>query len=159
MSGLSWWANRKSHIGVTPKALPPPHLPNGREWWTTPPVACPQPEHIEYVVNYQAELTRMRNGRAKQEMQKRVGDWLRAARRLLHEEKQAPERADLHTTDGLIVAACRALFKMRSHIYGLGGEVDDEVRQICDAVQGRAERVRRERAMESAKRRSVPLNT
>lgn len=156
-AGLSWWANRKSRMGMKPSAKPPPHLPGGREWWTSPPTMCPQPEHIEYVVQYQAELSRLRNGRERQEMQKRVGDWLKAARRLLHEEAQAPERADLHTTDGLIVAACSALFKMRSRIYGLGGEVDEDVRQICDAVQGRAAKIRRERAMESAKRRTPLL--
>lgn len=156
MSGLSWWANRKSRIGVTPKALPPPHLPNGREWWTTPPVACPQPEHIEYVVQYQIELTRARRSGQKHEMQKRVADWLRAARRLLHEEKQAPERADLQTTDGLIVAANTAMHRMRGRIYGLGGEVTKDVEEVMNAIHGRAEKIRRERAMDSAKRRSLP---
>jgi hypothetical protein len=152
----TWWANRKSRIGVSPAAKPPPHLPGNKAWWTSPPTAAPQPEYIEYVVQFQTELMASRNSRNKQAMLQYVSNWLRAARRLLHEEMQAPERADLQTTDGLIVAASRALQKMRSRIYGLGGEVDDEVRQICDAVQGRAEKVRRERAMESAKHKATP---
>ncbi len=40
---------------------------------------------------------------------------------------------------------------MRARIYGLGGVVDGEVVEIMDAVQGRAAKIRRERAMESAK--------
>lgn len=98
----------------------------------------------------------MKNGRARQEMQKRIADWLKAARRLLHEEKQAPDRADLHTTDGLIVAANRALNRMRSRIYGLGGVVDEEIDQVMQVMNGRADKIRRERAIESAKRRSAP---
>jgi hypothetical protein len=148
---FAWWASRKSRNGMRPLAKTPPHLPGGRPWWTTPPTAPPQPEHIEYVAQYMAQLYLAPPSDRRNAMMKYVADWMRAARRLLHEEMQAPGRADLHTTDGLIVAACTALHKMRSRIYGLGGEVDEEITEVCDAVHGRAAKIRRERAMVSSK--------
>ena len=148
------WANRKSRMGLKPSAKPPPHLPGNKEWWTSPPTSVPQPEHLEYVAQFMTALMGREPSRSRDMMMRYVSEWMRVARRILHEEAQAPERADLHTTDGLMVAASGALQKMRSRIYGLGGDVDDEIKQICDAIQGRAEKVRRERALESAKQRN-----
>jgi hypothetical protein len=156
-----WWLNRKSRIGHSPAAKAPPHV-NGEPWWTTPPVSAPEPEFIEYAVAYRQELITKLNGsrgperRKVDELVRFVNTWLNAARRLLHERLQAPERADLHTTDGLIIAASRALHMMRSRIYGLGGEVDEEIRAIMDAVQARADGLRRERALNP--RRASPTS-
>lgn len=154
MSGpFVWWQNRKSRMGMKPSAKAPPHEP-GKPWWTTPPTTLPQPEYIEYVVQFACELMQQRPSAKRNAMQAYVGAWLKAARRLLHEEKYMPNRADLHTTDGLIVAASGAMQKMRSRIYGLGGDLSEDVVQVLEAMQGRADKIRRERAMESAKRAS-----
>jgi hypothetical protein len=151
-----WWLNRKSRLGLTPAAKPAPHLPKGEPWWTEPPVAAPEPEWIEYAIAYRRELrARLVGARGEHllEVQALLGcvnDWLAKARRLLHERVQAPERSDLHTTEGLLIAASRALHKMRSRIYGLGGEADAEIEQIMQAVQARADESRRRRATDAA---------
>jgi hypothetical protein len=89
---------------------------------------------------------------SRDQMMKHLADWMKIAKRYLHEEMQAPERADLHTTEGLIIAACGAMYKMRSRIYHLGGVVDDDIVQIINAMQGRAAKHRRERATEHGAR-------
>lgn len=151
---LTWWANRKSQMGLRPLARKPPHLPTGKEWWTTPPTTCPQPEFIEYASNYMAELIASPNGRNRQALIKYVADWLGAARRLLHEEQgKFGKYRDLETTDGLFVAASTAFHKLGSMLHKAGIEIDDDTRAVMNAVGGRADRVRRARAIESAKRR------
>jgi hypothetical protein len=157
---LSWWANRKSRMGMKPSAkAPPPHSPR-KPWWTDPPTTPPPPEQIEYVSAFMSELIAMKpntpqENREKDAMLRYIGAWMRAARRLLHEVRSSPDRADLTTTDGLIVAASSALQKMNSRIYGLGGEVDKEVREVMDVIQGRADRIRRERALVITRKRSA----
>lgn len=141
----AWWENRKSRIGMSPIAKEPPPFANGKPWWTSPPIAAPMPEHIEYVVNYKAQLLAQPQDTTRDALIAKVNVWLGAAKRRAHEEMQSPARADLQTTDGLIVAASSALQKMRGRIYGLGGVVTDDVKEIIDAVLGRADRIRRER--------------
>jgi hypothetical protein len=151
-----WWLNRKSRIGLAPAARPPPHLPSGEPWWTQPPTSAPEPEFLEYVMSYRrqliAEMAGARRQRSKEiaALLSHVNDWITEARRLLHERVQAPDRADLHTTDGLLVAASRQMNRMRILIVGLGGQVDEEVAATMQAVQARADEVRRRRATDAA---------
>lgn len=147
MSGpLVWWANRKSRLGLSPVAKEPPPKSPGRPWWTTPPTAPPLVEHMEYVVQFRATLVGQKQSRRRDQMIVHVNAWLAAARRQLHYAQQSPHRTDLHTTDGVIVAASRAMQKMRILIIGLGGDVDEEVAETIQVVHGRAERIRHERA-------------
>lgn len=159
MSGpLAWWANRKSRIGVSPAALPPPHEP-GKPWWTVPPTAVPQPEHIEYVVQFMRQLQaggKLPNGRnwPRNAMLGKCSDWLRAARQLLHEQVES-QHGDLHTTDGLLVRAARTygmLLAKCCHAGVLGTDELEEFGEVKQALEARAARVRRERAVESSKR-------
>lgn len=149
-----WWANRKSKHGMQVSAKAPPHLPNGREWWTRPPTSMPQPEHIEYVVQFMLELLARKPSRHTNAMQSYVAAWLRAARSLLHEEAQSPARADLHTTDGLIIAAAAATRQLCASLVSRGGSIPGDVQDVVDALDGRATRLRRQRGIESAKTRS-----
>lgn len=160
MSGpLIWWANRKSQMGLKPSAKKPPHE-SGKEWFTTPPIACPQPEHIEYVAQMMRDAMTWKHNKSRDDLMRYLNAWMRAARRFLHEEQQAPHRADLQTTDGLIVAASSALQKLRSHVYKLDGTVDDaEVIETMHAVLGRADKIRRERALSQHNARTPVDNT
>jgi hypothetical protein len=88
---------------MLPSAKKPPHEV-GKEWWTTPPIAPPQPEHIEYVVQFQIEVMRRPQTPTRDALLKSIAEWLRAARRLLHEEFTSRKHADLNTADGLFIA-------------------------------------------------------
>lgn len=155
MSGsLKWWVNRKSRLGMSPAACRPPEV-NGREWWTTPPVMAPQPEHLEYVVQYQLEISRMPPSDRRTALQSHVSAWLKAARRLLHEQVEST-RGDLHTTDGLIVAARGLVLKMKGEIWRCGGKAPDDLAEVLQALDARAHEIRRRRAVESSKRTSQP---
>jgi hypothetical protein len=150
---LTWWANRKSRIGLSPAALKPPHV-HGKEWWTTPPIAPPQPEHIEYVVQYLLELQRASGSRERNTLLAHASAWLRAARQLLHEQVES-QRGDLHTTDGLIVAAERTLQILMCKCGKAGllsADEDAEFKAVRQALVARADRVKRERAIEASKR-------
>lgn len=157
MSGpLSWWANRKSRMGLKPSAKAPPHKP-GKPWWTEPPTTMPLPEHIEYVAQFYSQLLLQPGSKARNAMQRQVSLWMRAVKTMMHEERHSPDRMDLATTDGLIVAAASVIAKMRGRIYGLGGEVTPDVQEICEAIHGRAERIRRLRAQEVIGQRRVKV--
>lgn len=144
---MSWWANRKSRIGMSPIARKPPPFANGKAWWTSPPIAAPMPEYIEYVIGYQLELARTKPSDARNTMQKHVAEWLRTARRLLHEDMQTPERPDLQTTEGLLFGCFEALHKAKSLIVALGGTIPAEVEEVHSALNGRTAKIRRERAV------------
>lgn len=151
-----WWENRKSRMGLKPSAKQPPHHPNGKEWWTTPPIALPEPAYIEYVAAYHAELlaticTGPKDKRAAaQSMQKYVTDWMRAARRLMHERAYEFGPADLHKTDGLIEAADHVLSDCLGFITSIGRSdwIKERTRQVQRALQGRAAQVRRARSVD-----------
>jgi len=153
MSGpLTWWANRKSRIGITPVAMKPPHLP-GKEWWTTPPTAVPQPEHIEFVVQFMRELQTNHRGRETHVMLGRCSDWLRVARQLLHEQVES-QRGDLRTTDGLLIVAAVWIGRLAGRCATAGlltPEQQVEIDELKQALGARSARAKRERAIESAK--------
>ncbi len=159
MSGpFTWWANRKSRIGLSPAALKPPHV-NGKEWWTTPPVAPPQPEYIEYAVQFLRDVQARPQTPDRDALLGRISDWLRAARRLLNEQIES-QRGDLLTTDGLIVASVFAVATLIGKCIQAGLLTPDELDRMSEvkqALQARAHRIRRERAIESSKRVSRPL--
>ena len=146
MSGLTWWANRKSRLGLNNVIAQSPHrLPNGSEWWTSPPIAPPQPEHIEYVLEFQQRLVG-RGGNNAQKMAKLVADWLREARRLLHESVESDD-GDLHTTDGLMIATSDMIHRLFSKLEQSGYKVDTRDREIAQAIHSRGHKSLRERAM------------
>lgn len=154
---LTWWANRKSRIGMSPAALKPPHV-NGKEWWTTPPTALPQPEHIEYAVAFMREVQLRPQTSDRDALLGHISDWLKMARRLLHEEVES-QRGDLHTTDGLIVAAGIAMQRLLCKCGKAGLLTPDEDREFCEvrqALVARSARISRERALKSSKRVSRP---
>lgn len=158
MSGpLTWWANRKSRIGLSPAALKPPHV-HGKEWWTTPPIAPPQPEHMEYVMQFHREVQSQPQTADRDALLGRVSDWIRVARRLLNEQIDS-QRGDLLTTDGLIVAAVHAIGTLIGKCVTAGVITPDELEQVGEvkqALQSRAMRIKRERAIESSKRAVRP---
>ena len=155
VSPRQWWLNRKSKLGLRPLAKKPPHLP-GEEWWTDPPTTIPQPEHIEYVVEFQMTIHNMKGGKHKTNLQARVGAWLKAARRLLHEEMIHPDRADLHTTDGILIAAENALREALLFTHGLGYQLPGDCKIVLDVLQRRNDKTRNARAIDSAKHVSIP---
>ena len=155
MSGhFAWWANRKSKIGLSPAACPAPHFPNGNPWWTTPPVAVPQPEHIEFAVQYLLEVQRRPPNRETQALVAHVSAWLRTVRQLLHEHIEA-DQGELHTTDGLIIAAERTFYQLKSQIIRLGGEIEERWEQVHEALRARSHEARRRRA---TSRLSAPIS-
>ncbi len=155
MSGpLKWWANRKSKIGMTLAARKPPHIP-GRQWWTDPPKTIPQPECIEYAVQYQLEIMRMPASQERNALQAHVGAWLRSARRLLHEEMQSHDRADLHTTDGLLIAADDAIRSAILACHKAGVRLDESVFDVHHELRRSCSKLRRERAEVSARTVSI----
>jgi hypothetical protein len=152
MSGpITWWANRKSKIGLSPVAKKPPPNGNGREWWTTPPIAPPQPEHMEYAVQFQLEVIRMPPSERRNQLQTHIGAWMRAAQRLLS-ETTASIHGDLCTTDGLLLAARRLLMQLKHNIELSGGDLPDDADRILEALSARCSRITRERGVELAKR-------
>lgn len=155
MSGpFAWWANRKSRIGASYAAIKPPHA-HGREWWTSPPTAMPQPEHIEYVVQYQLEVLRMPGSEEKNALLGHIKAWMRAARRLMHEEGRVV-RPDLKTTDGLLLAALGTIHKLSGLVYAAGVKIPDHVQEVEEALDARCSRIRRDRAVQSSKTVSRP---
>ena len=156
MSGpFVWWANRKSKMGLKPSAKAPPHL-IGRPWWTTPPTTLPQPEHIEYVTQFFANLLAQPPSDERNAMQTYISQWMKAARRLLHEEMYAPERADLHTTDGLLIASDDAIKLAILTCHKAGIKLDQSIIEVHKALQYRCTSLRRERAVVSAHHRTTP---
>lgn len=153
---LKWWANRKSRIGLSPSALKPPHV-NGKEWWTTPPIAPPQPEHIEYAIRYQLNVACMPPSEHRNQLQQHIAAWLTAARQLLHESVEST-RGDLHTTDGLIIAAHKLVQKLAGDVVRLGGRIPGDLDAVAQALGARAARARRERGTELAKRSKMALH-
>lgn len=157
MSGpFQWWANRKSKNGLRPLAKAPPHLPNGKEWWTEPPTALPQPEYIEYVSQFMAQVLSQPGSNERNAMMKHLANWMSAARRLFHEEWHLKQHTDLATTDGILEATSRALGTMCRIAVEAGREVPPEVQRVKDALSRRADKIRRERAIESSKRTQRP---
>ncbi len=148
MSGpLVWWANRKSRIGVSPAAITPPHV-HGMPWWCAPPIAPPQPEHIEYVVEYQHTTQSQAQTVERDALLGRIATWLKAARRLLHEQVES-QRGDLHTTDGLLVESWKTITHLIATCHRAGLLTVEEracVDAVHQALQARSARIRRERA-------------
>jgi hypothetical protein len=156
---LVWWANRKSKLGLSPVAKEPPPKTLGKPWWTEPPTTLPQPEHLEYAVQFQLEVMRMPHSDKKNALLGHLGAWMRAARRLLHEESYNPERADLGTTDGLLIAADDALHEAITKLNKLtnnGRAMSERAMQTQRALQRRTSKLRRDRALESSKTVSQP---
>lgn len=148
---FKWWANRKSKNGLRPLAKAPPHLPSGKAWWTEPPTAPPQPEHIEYVAQFMAELYARKPGHQRDAMIAYVASWMRAARRLLHEQYESDKHGDLVTTDGLILAANQLLLRTIGKAIRGGYELDERDQATIDAIRARAHKLGRERAIDGAK--------
>lgn len=154
VSGLVWWANRKSRMGLNPAAKPAPHLPDGREWWCEPPVALPEPAHIEYATKFMAEMLGMHprtraERRSLDEMKARVAHWLRVAKRLCHERMEA-KVAGLETTDDLIVAGARSLSLLVGLVIDLGGRdrIFPEILAAKNALVGKSHEIQLRRAMD-----------
>lgn len=143
---FTWWANRKSRMGLQASAKKPPHI-HGREWWTTPPVSAPEPCHLEYAVEFFQELQRRRRTAEVVSLIANVSAWIRTARRLLHERIESDD-GDLHTTDGLIIAADRAMKRLRAFAVSNGMTSDEleKLNDVMNAVRSRADKARRERA-------------
>jgi hypothetical protein len=152
---LTWWASRKSRMGMKPSAKKPPHAP-GKEWWTDPPTTLPQPEHIEYVEQYRIGVMAMPNGRERQELLARIGAWMRAARRLLHEEFESQKHGELNTTDGIVMAVSQLLKRTIGPAIAGGYKIDEYDQEVINAIHGRATKTARLRALESSKRVSMP---
>lgn len=152
---FTWWANRKSKMGLRPLSKKPPHLP-GKEWWTNPPTTIPQPEHIEYVAEYSRQVLLMPNSEHKNSLTAYLGAWMKAARRLLHEEMFSTDRADLHTTDGLLIACDDAIKSAILATHAAGIRLDQSVIEVHKELRRRCTKLRRERAIESSKRVSIP---
>jgi hypothetical protein len=149
VSHATWWANRKSRIGLSAIAREPPPVALGKPWWTTPPIAAPDPAQIEYVVQYQLEIMRRPPSDARNARITSVSAWLRAARRLLHERVQC-ERGDLATPDGALVVANRLLHSLIGRCVTAGmldGDELAEARETKQAIAAHVARIRRERSL------------
>lgn len=155
MSGpMRWWLNRKSKLGLAPSARMPPHLP-GKPWWTDPPTTIPQPEHIEFVIQFMTELQRGRQSQQTQALMSACSAWMRAARRLLHETFENEKHGDLVTTDGLILAVHQLVHRMTGKAKAGGYAIDERDQATIDALNARAAKVGRERAVDACKRVSI----
>lgn len=148
---LKWWANRKSRMGLRPSAKPAPHLPGGREWWCEPPTSTPEPAHIEYATLFMLELCKMPDSKQTVAMKAHVAAWLRAAKRLCH-ERMAVEYGGIATTDDLIVEASIAIHSLAAIVVNVLGpeKIYPRTRQAIDALQGKADEIKRRRAMDPA---------
>lgn len=142
---FTWWANRKSRIGVSPAAKRPPNLPSGAEWFTSPPISAPEPEHIEYALEFMRGLQHCLGSQERNAALGMVSDWIRKARQLLHERVESQD-GDLHTTDGLIIAACAAMGQMFGEMVRRGITIRPRWQEIRQALQARAARAKRERS-------------
>lgn len=100
-----WWANRKSRMGLKPSAKVPPHHHDGREWWTAPPTAPPEPAHVEYVAEFHRRLVVGPKSKHRDAMIKYLADWMKGARRLMHERAEHYGPPELQSMDGLLEAA------------------------------------------------------
>lgn len=117
MSGpLTWWANRKSKLGLSFVSKEPPPHALGKPWWTSPPVMCPQPEHIEYAASFMADVMAMTSTQQTVALQAKVAAWLRKAKNLFWEEYVSPERGDFRTTDGMLIAAEACKFRSTGYV-------------------------------------------
>lgn len=150
----TWWANRKSRLGQQISARKPPHLP-GREWWCDPPTTIPQPEHIEYVVQFQQQVMQRPNGRDRQNLLQACGGWLRAARSLLHETFEDVKHGDLMTTDGLFLAVNQLVLAMTGKAIAGGFRLTERDQKVIDALHARSHRLAKDRAVEASKRVSI----
>jgi hypothetical protein len=152
---LTWWANRKSKLGLSfVSKEPPPHAP-GKPWWTSPPVMCPQPEHIEYAASFMADVMAMAPTQQTVALQAKVAAWLRKAKNLFWEEYVSPERGDFRTTDGLLIAAEDALHEAIGALRAAGVEPSERIRDTRKELGQRNRQPRGERAAEACKFRSV----
>lgn len=148
----AWWVNRKSKIGLSPIAKEPPSKSPGRPWFTTPPTSLPQPEHIEYVAQFQAQVLAQRDSPQKQAMLKHLCEWMRAARHLFHVHSWDDRRPDMSTTDGILLAADDALREAIIACSHAGIRLDQRVIDTAHAMQAKLLPLRQRRAIESAKR-------
>jgi hypothetical protein len=165
---LTWWANRKSQLGIRPSvAKAPPKLPDGREWWCAPPTALPEPAHIDYVTAFYRELIeprQMSNSKARQRtaLVQHVKAWLETARRLCHERLvvEQGEPVDLMTTDNLLLE-CKAVIGYlvsrleRDHGQAVAGE--RRVDRVLQELRAKEAQILRRRTLDPAHRvRRIP---
>jgi hypothetical protein len=148
---MSWWPNRKSRMGLRAVvAKAPPKLPDGREWWTTPPTALPEPAHIEYVVEFQRATMDTRQGPDRDAMLRRVRDWLTAARRLCHERMiyEHGEPVGLRSTDDLLMECKSVVGYLAARLtdHGVDAWGESRVRRLCDELTAREAEILRRRA-------------
>lgn len=134
-----WWANRKSRLGLSPAAKPPPHV-HGRPWYTEPTVGSLDPGHMEYVVRAMRLAEQGPPSRDAQALVIACAQWIRASRRLIHEHV---DDGDLCTTDGLIIAAETAMREMLKMIPKSSRNADWI--KVRDALSARAAKARRHR--------------
>lgn len=148
-----WWLNRKSRLGLKPIAKEPPSSP-GKPWWTTPPtIELPDLDHIEYAVQFQAEVcARAATGdRKAQALAVAIAPWVRNARRLLHEQqcKLVPE---LGTVDGTIIAANKLMKALATEATHGGYRITPHEQRVIDALEGIANAKQRERGLRYGRR-------
>jgi hypothetical protein len=152
MSGpLSWWANRKSRMGLKPSAKKPPHAP-GKEWWTDPPTAAPLPEHMEYAATFMANLLTMPPSAERHAMQAYIGKWLRTAQSLLSSQMYSVNIEDSHTIEGVLMAAQSAVYDLIGKLRDAGGEPTERHLDVLKLLTDRTRKVRRDRASARVRR-------
>lgn len=141
-----WWENRKSRMGLKPSAKPPPWDPS-TPWYTTPPTSPPEPEMMEYVIQFQDEVSRKMHlgnpAERKQatELSTVISRWLAAARRLYHERiviQNTDPSDDFSTTDGVIRAAAKCIGRLRKQLYDLGVTIDARDEAVGEELQRRS---------------------
>lgn len=145
-SARTWWENRKSRMGLKPSAKAPPWDPQ-KPWFTTPPTAPPEPEFMQYVIDFQEDVAKKMHlssdheeRRAAMALMQYLSAWIKAARRLYHErvlEKVQDPRDDLSTTDGLLLAAGKALGRLAHDLVERGGVIDERTEAVKDALMRR----------------------
>lgn len=147
--------NHKSSLGLRPAiTAAPPNLPDGSEWWCSPPTAPPDPAHLDYAVQYLALITNTKvakgDGGKKEILTQHVARWVREARKLLEQRRAFEEgrRADDDmSTDELLLQSQRtmsALFSMMDD-FGYGHRLTPEMRTTMRVLARRGGEIMRRR--------------
>jgi hypothetical protein len=149
-----WWVNRKSKLGSSPIAKEPPSSP-GKPWYTTPPSDLPDLRHVEYAVQFKAELiTRVQAGgpdaTAAIALLAYVSPWIKKARRLLHYHQE--NIAEFDTTEGMLIALERVVSVLCAEATRRGFVIPRDDQRVIDALQAKANRLARERAQRFGRR-------
>jgi hypothetical protein len=109
---------------------------------------------MEYAISFHLEVMRMPPSHERAVLQAHLGSWIRAARQLLS-ESVASIRGDLCTTDGLLLAARGLLLKLKRDVALSGCPLPADTDRIMEALQARSSKIKRERAVEMARRSTL----